>query len=71
MSQNSITSYKMGFAKHFFLFAVLLCATAMYSVAEPAQERLIESIACMQKGLPCMEHVDCCHGVCDSLFCLY
>nr|5FZW_A Chain A, Venom peptide U3-SYTX-Sth1h [Scytodes thoracica] len=32
---------------------------------------LIESIACMQKGLPCMEHVDCCHGVCDSLFCLY
>nr|5FZV_A Chain A, Venom peptide U3-SYTX-Sth1a [Scytodes thoracica] len=30
---------------------------------------LIESIACIQKGLPCMEHSDCCRGVCEALFC--
>nr|AIW62531.1 venom peptide U3-SYTX-Sth1f [Scytodes thoracica] len=61
----------MGFAKHFFLFAVLLCATAMYSMAEPAQERLIESVACMQQGWPCVDHTDCCGRMCSSMFCAY
>nr|AIW62422.1 venom peptide U3-SYTX-Sth1d [Scytodes thoracica] len=61
----------MGFAKQFFFLAVLLSAVVICSMAEPAQERLIESIACIQKGWPCMEHSDCCHGVCEALFCQY
>nr|AIW62556.1 venom peptide U3-SYTX-Sth1e [Scytodes thoracica] len=62
-------SFEMGFARQFFFFAVLLCTAVMNSIAESFQERLIESVACMQQGWPCVEHTDCCGRMCISMFC--